>query len=102
MRDSQSWFRGLQACDEAGAIWYSDSQTSRHHRLNLAWGKWDKGGTLDGPEGSPWLIGSLGLGLVAVVFRSAFFGRLDGGSVGEGLLHGSPQWILMKRSSPWF
>jgi hypothetical protein len=34
--------------------------------------------------------------------REAFYGRLDGSSIGEGLLHGSPQWIPMERGSPWF
>lgn len=34
--------------------------------------------------------------------REAFFQRLDGGSVGEGLLCGSPGQILIKGGSPWF
>ena len=31
--------------------------------------------------------------------REAFYRRLDSGSVGKGLLHGSPQQICMKRQS---
>jgi hypothetical protein len=34
--------------------------------------------------------------------REAFYRRLGCSSVGEGLLHGSPQQILIKRDSPWF
>jgi hypothetical protein len=34
--------------------------------------------------------------------REAFYGRLGCTFVGKGLLHGSSQWILMKRDNTWF
>ena len=32
--------------------------------------------------------------------REVFYGRLDSGSIGKGLLHGSPWQISIKRDSP--
>ena len=52
-----------------------------------------------------WLVlqgsGRLGLGH-GCEHKEAFYGRLEGGSIGEALLHGSPWQIPMKRDSPWF
>jgi hypothetical protein len=68
-------------------------------------GSGDKGGS------SSWFqVGVLGLmgsrlglgGGCSWECREAFYGRLDCSSVGQGLLHGSPQQILMKRDSPQF
>ena len=46
------------------------------------------------------LVGRLG-GSCGWEYREAFYERLGCGSVGEGLLHGSPQWTLVKRDSLW-
>jgi hypothetical protein len=54
-------------------------------------------------ERSPWLVGGwltwLG-GCSGWEHKEAFSGRLDGSSIGEDFLHGSPQWNPMKRGSP--
>ena len=54
---------------------------------------------------SSWLVDGGGLeldGCHGWEHRETFYERLEGSSVGEGLLHGSPEWIPMKRGSPWF
>ena len=54
---------------------------------------------------SPWLDGRFELGLGSNHDwdpREAFYRTLDYSSIGEGLLHGSPQRIPMRRDSPWF
>jgi hypothetical protein len=66
-----------------------------------------KGPVLAGPSGeSIWLVGGgyrLGLGGgFGWECREALYWRLDGSSIGRGLLHGSPWQNLMKRGSPWF
>lgn len=55
----------------------------------------------------PWLDGrgrlEIGLGKGhGWEYREAFYRRLDGGSMGRGLLRGSLLQILKKRDSPWF
>jgi hypothetical protein len=70
--------------------------------LDLAWGsEGGEGGAPAGPSGR--VLGLTVLGLVAVMAgREAFYKTLKSGSVGKGLLHGSPWQIPMKRDSLWF
>jgi hypothetical protein len=97
---------------EARTIWFSDSLrhpgTTGCHRIPEN-GVEPSGWIYPGELRliclvSPWLDSScLGLGGGCdSEHREAFYGRLDGSSVDEGLIHGSPQWISMKRGSPWF
>ena len=71
--------------------------------LDLA-GAWGEG-TSAGPTGTVLGLmcsGRLGLGgSSGWKHREAFYWRLHGGSIGKGLLHGSPQGIPVKRDSPW-
>lgn len=68
----QSWLRGSQACDKAGADWVLDSQTPRHcsEELRMEWGLspqtgWGRGGTPAGPLGELLVfMAGAGLGLV--------------------------------------
>jgi hypothetical protein len=76
--------------------------------LGLARGRgwrWGKGAPQLVPGTSPWLDRSWTGRLVGSCdweYREALYGRLDGSSIGKGLLHGSPQQISMKRGSLWF
>ena len=99
---------------DVGAVGFSDSWTFRH-----LWGSWKSIEWSWGPSGwavsSPGLEGGegegelqlvtagrvLGLTVTGLEHREAFY-RLDCSSVGEGLLHGSPQQISMKTDGPWF
>lgn len=71
-------------------------------RQGLAWSQSEKESS--GLSHCVIVLSSAEAGLVSVVAGSteAFYGKLDRGSVGEGLLHGSRQQILMKRDSPLF
>ena len=55
-------------------------------------------GSLSCPMGDILVLMMAVLGLVAG--STAFYGRFDSGSIGKGLLHGSPGWNAMKRGSP--
>lgn len=116
-RHSWNWLGGPWACEEAGV---SGSQALGHPEVTGMLresregsgargtesslgrrGKWESSSWSQG--GSPRLDGR-GLGLVVVPAGSAgklSSRRLDGGSVVEGLLCGSPQQILMKGGGPW-
>ena len=57
-----------------------------------------------GVEGEVSLLDTWQLGLGGShswEFREAYR-RLDSNSIGKGLLHGSLQWVPMKRGSLWF
>ena len=50
-----------------------------------------------------WLAAGFSLGLVAAMVGSREGPSTgDSGSIGKGLLHGSPRQVLMKRGSAWF
>jgi hypothetical protein len=61
-------------------------------RLGLAQSRGERGSSGWSHRESPWLDIDHGWEC-----REAFYGRLDSSSVGKGLLHGFPQWILMKK-----
>ena len=79
---------------------YSQGPKGRDQHLARGPGE---GEPLPAPAG--WLsLAWLEAGLVVAVageHREAFYRRLGCGSEGEGFLHGSPLWILMKRYSSW-
>lgn len=108
---SQSWLREPQACRACGllVLRLSDIQAplgvrvgSMEWGLDLAQGQVEDGGTPAGSGGDsslfhPWgWRGWLGLGA-----QRGLVLDIRHGSVGEDLLYGSPQCILMKGRSPW-
>lgn len=113
---SQSWFWGVSGLARrpglsgSQAVGYPGAAGSHRragnrvgaHRLDLAW----RGGFSGWfRRKSLWLnCLRLEFGLVVAPAGNAeaFYGRLDGSSVGKGLLHGSPWWIPMKRGRLWF
>ena len=104
------------ACDKARArmVGFSDSWKSRHYWESQK-SKEQSGalrlGTASSPgrgKGTGWNAPACPIGMISLTLVEAgwlavaFYKRLGCGSVGKGLLYGCPQWILVKRDSPWF
>jgi hypothetical protein len=96
---------GSQILGHPGAAGSHERAEGRVRAFGLdlagAWGE----GTSAGPTGTVLGLmcsGRLGLGgSHSWEFREAYR-RLDSNSIGKGLLHGSLQWVPMKRGSLWF